>query len=170
MGQKMARFKIERKQGVAKDLRRIDGGERKKIDTKGETTDYHFDSMNRLTNIIHQNEWKASFGYDQNDNLIEQTSPLAYVSFSYDSMNRPSSSIIRIHSREFAVTNSYDLNDNRANILYPGGLFVSYEYDPENRLSGVSVSAPSAPLQEFFFSYDNASRMTNLRTPDLEGS
>jgi len=27
----MARFKIERKQGVAKDLRRIDGGERKKI-------------------------------------------------------------------------------------------------------------------------------------------
>ena len=137
-----------------------------RTDAKGQTTAYQYSSMNRLTNVVNQGLSKASFVYDGNGNIVSQASPLALSSFSYDPMNRLSSSLISVNSRSFAVTNSYDLNGNRTNIVYPGGLSVGYSYDAENRLSGVAVSAPSEPLREFSFAYDGASRLTGMSYPN----
>ncbi len=135
-------------------------------DAKDELTEYAYDDLNRLTNIVHESEWKASFEYDASGNNVEHVSPLASVSFGYDEMNRQISSIALCDSETFVVSNFYDLNGNRTNIVYPGGLVVSYEYDEENRLSDVSISAPSAPLREFSFSYDGASRLTGMSCPN----
>jgi RHS repeat-associated protein len=63
------------------------------------------------------------------------------------------------------VQNSYDLNGNRTNIVYPGGLSVSYTYDAENRLESVTTEY-AENTESFSFGYDSASRMTNIVYPN----
>ncbi len=142
----------------------LNGNLVQRTDAEGKTTDYSFDEMNRLTNVIHEGTWKALFEYDLNGNNVAQASPLASLSLEYDSMNRLESSLISVNSRSFAVTNAYDLNGNRTNIVYPGGLAVAYEYDEENRLESVDLS--DFGLSTFDFSYDGASRLTNIVYPN----
>ncbi len=142
----------------------LNGNLVQRTDAEGKTTDYSFDEMNRLTNVIHEGTWKALFEYDLNGNNVAQASPLASLSLEYDSMNRLESSLISVNSRSFAVTNAYDLNGNRTNIVYPGGLTVSYEYDEENRLESVDLS--DFGLSTFDFSYDGASCLTNIVYPN----
>jgi RHS repeat-associated protein len=136
-------------------------------DAKNEVTHYDYDVRNRLTNVVYQGLSRASFSYDPNGSPLNQQSAIANQQFSYDSMNRLSSSLISVNSRSFAVTNSYDLNGNRTNIVYPGGLVVGYSYDEENRLTGTVLtgSTISTPLT-FSFGYDGASRMTNMVYPN----
>jgi uncharacterized protein RhaS with RHS repeats len=43
---------------------------------------------------------------------------------------------------------------------------VAVAYGAENRLLGVAISASSAPLREISFSYDGASRLTNIVYPN----
>ncbi len=133
---------------------------------KAQSTQYEYSLMNRLMNVVHEGVWKASFKYDANGNNVTQASPLASSSFSYDPMNRLSSSLISVNSRSFAVTNSYDLNGNRTNIVYPGGLTVGYSYDAENRLSGVTTKYTTNSTKIFSFRYDGASRLTNIVYPN----
>jgi RHS repeat-associated protein len=135
-------------------------------DAKNEVTHYNYNALNRLTNVVHESQQKAAFTYDANGNRTKGRDQKSEVSFGYDSMNRLSTTLISVNSRSFAVTNSYDLNGNRTNIVYPGGLSVGYSYDAENRLFGVTVSAPSAPLREFSFGYDGASRLTGISSPN----
>ncbi len=134
-------------------------------DAKTQSTQYEYDSLNRLTNVTHETDWKASFKYDANGNMVTQASPLASSSFSYDTMNRLSSSLISVNSRSFAVTNSYDANGNRTNIVYPGNKVLKYAYDAENRLASVDLSAFSAS-SVVQFKYDSASHLTNIVYPN----
>jgi len=134
---------------------------------KNEVTHYDYDVLNRLTNVTHQSVWKASFAYDAVGNVISRRGAEgAEGSFAYDPMNRLTNSVLQVSGFTSQVSSSYDLNGNRTNIVYPGGLSVGYSYDSENRLSGVLVSAPSAPPRSFSFSYDGASCLTNLVYPN----
>lgn len=118
-----------------------------------------------MTNVVHEGQWEAAFSYDPNGNVLNHRGRGGTeVSFSYDSMNRLSSSLIRVNSRSFAVTNFYDLNGNRTNILYPGGLNVGYTFDSENRLASVDLSGFG--LSTFDFFYDSASHLTNIVYPN----
>jgi RHS repeat-associated protein len=136
-------------------------------DAKNEETHYDYDSMNRLTNIVHEGIQQASFGYDQNGNVIghKEHKNNIEVDLGYDSMNRLTNSSISVHSRSFAVTNSYDLNGNRTNIVYPGGLVVSYAYDAEDRLESVTTKYTN-DTKTTSFNYDSASRLTNIVYPN----
>jgi len=134
-------------------------------DAKNEVTHYDYDSMNRLTNVVHEGVWEASFKHDSNGNIVEHASPLASSSFSYDSMNRLTISTQSVYSVSSVVHNSYDLNGNRTNIVYPGGLTVAYSYDAEHRLEEVIVNHANF-TNEFSFGYDGASRLTNIVYPN----
>jgi RHS repeat-associated protein len=136
----------------------------RRIDGKGEETDYQYDSMNRLTNVVHESVWKVSFAYGANGNLLHQQSPIATQQFSYDSMNRLTNSVLQVSGFEFPVSNRYDPNGNRTNIVYPGGKSIGYSYDEGNRLSSVDLSAFG--LTSFTFFYDCASRLTNTVYPN----
>ena len=80
-------------------------------------------------------------------------------------MNRLASSSQTVHAVSFAVRNGYDLNGNRTHIVYPGGLAVSYAYDAENRLAGVSVRHAGG-AESFALGYDGAGRLTSLAYPN----
>jgi RHS repeat-associated protein len=136
-------------------------------DAKAQSTGYEYDSMSRLTNVVNQGLSKASVTYDANGNLLSHRDNEGNeVEFGYDEMNRMARSEVSLSSlSSFAVTNSYDLNGNRTNIVYPGGLNVSYTYDAEDRLA--SVTAKNAQItNNFSFGYDGANRLTNMGYPN----
>ncbi len=68
-------------------------------DAKAQSTQYEYDPMNRLTNVVHEGVWEASFKYDANGSIVMQASPLAYAAFGYDGMNRLTNSSISVNLR-----------------------------------------------------------------------
>jgi RHS repeat-associated protein len=144
--------------------RDVIGNVTSRTDALDNPTTYQYDALNRLIRVDSSNSW-AGFSYDGNGNIVTQASPLASSSFSYDPMNRLTNSSISVNSCQFAIQNSYDLNGNRTNITYPGGLTVGYTYDAENRLESVIANCANF-TNEFSFNYDSASRMTNIVYPN----
>ncbi len=140
-----------------------------RTDAMGRETEYIFDGMNRITQIIYPDSSAVSFEYDDLGNLTEVSNQVSEVSLAYDEMNRLESSQIRVHSRSFAVTNSYDLAGNRTAIFYPGNKSVAYTYDENSRLSSVDLS--DFGLTACAFAYDAAGRLTNVVYPNgVKGS
>jgi len=133
-------------------------------DAKNAETLYGYDSLNRLANVTHEGIWKAGFTYDPNGNVTAISNPVSRIVFSHDSMNRLTNSTLTA-STSLTVSSSYDLSGNRTNILYPGGLSVSYTYDAENRLESVIANHANF-TNEFTFGYDGASRLVSMSYPN----
>jgi len=110
-----------------------------KTDPNSKTTTYSYDNSNRLTAINYQQDGTtATFGYDKNDNRISLSYLGNSATFSYDSKNRLISETWTIAGRgSYLVTRSYDSVGNPTAITYPDGTFVTYSYDPLNRISTV---------------------------------
>ncbi|MDK2858379.1 MAG: hypothetical protein PWQ89_1498 [Verrucomicrobiota bacterium] len=136
-----------------------------RIDSMNRSTGYVFDEMNRMVSIDYPDASTAAFEYDSNGNRVLSSNQNAQVLFSYDLMNRLAASTQSVSSVNFAVQNSYDLNGNRTNIVYPGGLIVGYSYDEENRLASVSAQNTNGTYA-FSFGYDGASRLTGISYPN----
>jgi RHS repeat-associated protein len=150
--------------------RDVNGNVTNRLDALNRSTTYSFDGMNRMDRMVYPDSSEVSFEYDSNGNVLQVSNFTSQVSFAYDSMNRLSGTVSALSSlSSFAVTNSYDLNGNRTNIIYTGGLSVSYSYDAEDRLT--SVTAENAEITKTFsFGYDGASRLTNIVYPnDVSG-
>ncbi len=62
----------------------------------------------------------------------------------------------------FAVGCQYDLNGNLARLTYPGGRFVSYGYDAEDRLKAVTDTYSRV----YSLDWDAAGRLTGLHHPN----
>ena len=118
-----------------------------------------------MISITNEGAWKASFDYDPNGNIVEHASPLAQTQFGYDEMNRLTASTCQVSSIEFQVSNSYDLNGNRTNIIYPGGLEVSCSYGADNRLESVTTEY-TENTETISFGYDTAGRMNAMSYPN----
>jgi RHS repeat-associated protein len=146
-----------------------DGNVISREDAKTQSTGHEYDALNRLTNVVHEGQWKASFDHDVNGNKTEIRNQQSEVSFGYDELNRLTNSALTASTLSTALTvsSSYDLNGNRTNLVYPGGLVVEYEYDSENRLSSTILTGTtiSTPLT-ISFSYDDAGRLTNIVYPN----
>ncbi len=128
-------------------------------------TDYGYDSLNRLVAITNQGVEVATFDHDPNGNLVAQASPLASATFDYDEMNRLVASTQSVYSVSSGVQNSFDLNGNRTNIVYPGGLEVSYQYGADNRLEGVTTKYVGN-TKTISFGYDTANRLNGISYPN----
>ncbi|AKJ65203.1 RHS repeat domain-containing protein [Kiritimatiella glycovorans] len=137
-----------------------------RTDAAGRSTAYIFDGMNRIDRVEYPDMTQSVFDHDASGNLILSSNENAEITFAYDTMNRLSEADVSLRSlSSFAVTNSCDLNGNRTNILYPGGLSVSYSFDEENRLESVTANHANF-ANEFSFGYDGASRLTNIVYPN----
>ncbi len=143
----------------------LNGNRTNRTDAMNRATAYSFDGMNRIDRIQYPDATEATFDYDLNGNLVEQTFQSAQTQFRYDEMNRLSSSTTFVSLVSFVVENLYDLSGNRTNIVYPGGLDVSYSYDEENRLESVTTKYTN-DTKITSFTYDGASRLTNIVYPN----
>ncbi|WP_082116673.1 RHS repeat domain-containing protein [Kiritimatiella glycovorans] len=129
------------------------------------STGYVFDDMNRMVRIDYPNATQAGFDHDNNGNVTLFFNENAEVAFAYDEMNRLAASTQSVSSVNFVVQNSFDLNGNRTNITYPGGLVVSYSFDEDNRLTSASAKNANGTYT-FSFGYDGASRLTGISYPN----
>ncbi len=136
-----------------------------RLDAMNRSAAYIFDEMNRIDSVEYPDATEATFDYDPNGNLVEQIFLSAQTQFGYDEMNRLTVSTQSVYSVSSVVQNSYDLNGNRTNIVYPGGLVVSYEYGADNRLESVTTKYTN-DTKTTSFNYDSASRMTNIVYPN----
>jgi len=141
------------------------GNPTNRIDSMNRSTGYVFDEMNRMVRIDYPNTTQAVFDHDSNGNVILSSNENAEVTFAYDVMNRLAASTQSISSVNFAIQNSYDLNGNRTNITYPGGLVVNYSFDEGNRLASASAQNTNGTYT-FSFGYDGASRLTGISYPN----
>jgi YD repeat-containing protein len=60
---------------VIRYQRDVIGNVTNRIDAMSRSTAYSFDALNRLTNIVHEGVWKASFKYDANGNMTNSHLP-----------------------------------------------------------------------------------------------
>ncbi|MFA7174759.1 MAG: DUF6531 domain-containing protein [Kiritimatiellia bacterium] len=134
-------------------------------DAENRSTVYGYDTFNRKTSIIFEGVTKGAYQHDANGNLTSAATPSTSVVFGYDAMNRPSSSAQSVGTNTFNTANAYDLNGNRTNIVYPGGLSVQYSFDAENRVSGVTVKSLTSS-EDFGFTYNGVGNLTNLSYPN----
>ncbi len=136
-----------------------------RINGELEQTDYDYDNLNRLTNVVHEGVQKAAFKHDPNGNLVEQTLLSAQTQLGYDEMNRLTASTQSVYSVSSVVQNQYDLNGNRTNIVYPGGLTVGYEFGADNRLESVTTKYTN-DTETISFGYDTATRLNGISYPN----
>ena len=129
-------------------------------------TDYGYNDLNRLITLTNEGVEVAIFNHDPNGNVIaHRGTENTEVSFGYDEMNRLTASTQFVGSVNFVVNNSFDLNGNRTNIVYPGGLIVDYEFGTDNRLENVTTKYANN-TKTISFGYDTASRLNGISYPN----
>ncbi len=132
-------------------------------DTK--LTQYGYDSLNRLTAITNQGVEIATFDHDNNGNTLLASDADTSVSFGYDGMNRMTASTQTVNGVSVESGYGYDLNGNRTNIVYPGGLTVNYSIGDDNRLESVTTKY-SGNTKTVSFGYDAANRLDSISYPN----
>ncbi len=81
---------------------------------------YAYDAANRCTNTAYADGSWVRLSYDLNSNVKTAQCARATTTFSYDSMNRLTTSTCQITNIYSQVIYRYDLSGNTTNIVYPG--------------------------------------------------
>jgi RHS repeat-associated protein len=144
-----------------------------KTDANGNVIQYNYDNADRLTGEVWKNASLGlatvnvvTYAYDNNDNLTSGADQTGTVTYTYDPLNRVSST-----TNVFGqiLTYSYDLNDNvtlRSDSL--GGA-ISKTYDAADRLATLTYTA--TPSVRVDFGYNNRNDMTTITWySDLAGT
>ena len=119
-----------------------------------------YDALNRVISKSGSNIQAVSYGYDltgQRTSALFSTN-LQGISNTYDSIGRLISSVNTTGGANRILSYQYDANGNRTQLTYPGGFYVTYNYDGLNRQSGIYENG-TTPLATF--GYDTLSRRTS---------
>ncbi len=108
----------------------------------GETVTYTYDSLNRLATATGSG-WGESYGFDSFGNLLSKTVTTGSGPSLSQTVNPANNEI---------ETYSYDANGNQESI-YNGTTLYGLNYDPENRLSGISYE--SMGQADYFYDAQN---------------
>lgn len=120
----------------------------------GTQTDYAYDALNRLTGIDYgfNNDLGVRFDYDQGAYGMGRLTGFADASgntqYHYDARGRVVEKISSIDGRAFTERYEYDLAGNITTRIYPSGLEVRYERDPQGRVTEAAlVNTPAGENQ-----------------------
>jgi RHS repeat-associated protein len=111
-----------------------------RLDANGHTTNYSYDSRNRLAGVTYSDRPvdDGTYSYDPAGNLLSVVEPqqtAANVSYTYDGLNRVTSET----SVGYTHSYGYDAAGNRTSTSYGGtGIQVASLYDALNRLSSMT--------------------------------
>jgi RHS repeat-associated protein len=133
-------------------------------DGKGQTADYDFDKMDRLTKITYSGGGSVTFVYDDNGNLTSRNDTgHGLTSYVYDKLNRLSTETFP-GSRTNTYT--YDAVGNLKTFQDAGGT-TTYNYGPSNLLD--SMQSPGDPAA-ITFGYDDDNRRVLTTYPTSGGN
>lgn len=136
-----------------------------KTDRKGQTIQYVYDALNRLTLKNYPDSTSVDYVYDLVGKVKQVTDPTGSYGFAYDNMGRLIGTTTQysfLPTQTFTNAYTYDAASNRTGFTAPDGSTNSYSYDTLNRLSNLTNSLTG----QFWFSYDALSRRTQLTRPN----
>jgi YD repeat-containing protein len=134
------------------------GNLQRTVDALGRETVFTYDLDERLTN---RNGPGASadvaLEYDVLGRVWRQSIDGVVTTFTFDAAGRPASRTDGIHpGQAFTSSYAYEGNDTLQRITYPSGRQVTYQYDPQGRLTAVlNDGVPFASN----FHYDDSGRL-----------
>jgi RHS repeat-associated protein len=106
-----------------------------RTDANGNTTDYSYDNVTRLTNIDYPGtSYDVNYYYDSADNCTRMITPTTTCSLFYDPLNQITKKKLLIDTYAYTDSFTYDSRGNITRITYPGDWNVDFTYDSENRL------------------------------------
>jgi RHS repeat-associated protein len=143
-----------------------------------------YDDMNRIRQIVYQDQTTKTFTYDC-CRLESVTDVNGTVSFTYGPMKRLSS-VTDVYGKVISYS-SYDKNGNLETLTYPGNKLVTYEYDKANRLTKVTDWLNNVTQYEYdavgnlkrtiypngttiTYQYDIANRLTTIIDAKADGT
>ena len=117
------------------------------------TTNYAYDSLDRLTSTRYPDVKSVQFVYDKAGNRTSLTYPggTASLTYAYDAANRLS----QITQGTLQWTFTYDSAGNRIRLTQPNGTQTVYTYLTNNWLSSVAHQNPGgSPFETISYTYD----------------
>ena len=136
-----------------------------KTDRKGNTIDYSYDGLHRLTGKQYPDSTSVNYAYDILSHLVETDDASGTYNLAYDNMGRliqTSTQYAFLSGQTLTNSYTYDANSNRVSFTNPQGGINSYVYDAQNRLTGLTDFAG----RQFTFAYDALGRRTGLTRPN----
>jgi RHS repeat-associated protein len=155
-----------------------------RIDANGKYTNYTlYDALNRLKTVAYQDGNTLTYGYDANSNRVMESGYGFTRTTEYDALDRVKKMTFNFGSFSKVVQYTYDQNGNRKTMVYPDGFTVTYIWDADNRLVNMQIPGQTWTLLydndhrrtasrhpnglELNATYDQASRLTDIRSKDL---
>lgn len=111
-------------------------GKRATAKDKRGTTNYTYDTRDRLATVTNPDSKAINYTYDANSRISTLSSSLTgTVTYSYTNSGR----LKEVHSPDGKVASyDYDAAGNRTGLAYPNGTNVSYSYNTNNRLTNLA--------------------------------
>lgn len=111
------------------------GNLERRITPDGAVTDYEHDAVGRLTATHYPDGRSVLYTYDQNGNRATLTDQRGTTHFVYDARNR----LAAVYYPGLnPIEYGHDHAGNLSSMTYPDGRTISYTYDGDNRLTGVT--------------------------------
>lgn len=123
-------------------------------DAAGRVTQYKYDALARLIEIIDPKGQSTTFGYDLRNNLVSVTDPNGHTTrYEYDKVDRKTKELRPLGQ---AYSYAYDPAGNLTAMTDPVGRRTEYQYDKANRLVQQRHFAPATatPERTVDFGYD----------------
>ena len=149
------------------DINRYDpaGNLTNRLDGAGNSIQYTYDALNRLVHrqYGHGMPWpyQSIFTHDAVGNLLTASNETAYLSFTYDAMDRLASAATTISNFTYTAAYARDAGGLITNLTYAPGKAVSRTYDPDGRLASVSDWLGHT----WTFAWDGAGKPTGSTSP-----
>jgi RHS repeat-associated protein len=148
-----------------------DGNQTSATDWDGNTTDYAYNAADELTSqtvpVSSASSETTSYGYDAAGNRTSVTGGNGNTTWTtYNSWNLPESVVeptvaAAPTTADTTWTTAYNANGEPATVTEPGGVTLSYGYDPLGDITSESGSGASASTPNRSFTYDLDGRMTS---------
>jgi RHS repeat-associated protein len=131
---------------------------------EGRISQYRYDALGNVSQIILPDGSSWDYAYDENSNLLSAIDPTGIVSnYVYNALNQ-------VVSEEDALGNSqnysYDLRGNLTNIIDPRAISSGFVYDSQDRL----ITATDGRGQETSYEYDEIGRLFNIVQPGVRST
>jgi RHS repeat-associated protein len=134
------------------------------VDSAGGTIADVYDNLNRLTSETTA-QGVISYTYDNASRRTSMTVPCASgaascapVGYSYDNAGR----LTQISQSGTATSFNYDNANRRTSLTLPNNVVVSYSYDNDSHLTGITYQIGSNTLGNLTYAYDQSGRRTQV--------